>query len=76
MSKQISDREIDRILFKLHDILTLKERGAVKELLQEARGGGLYQEELKKKLLRLRNEYKISEAGRKAVEETIFSAAE
>ncbi len=72
MSKQLSDREIDEILFKLRDKLDFKERGYVKEMLQEARDGGLYQEELHKKLSKLRAEFKISEGDRSAIEQAIF----
>ena len=72
MVKQLSDREIDEVLFKLRDRLDFKERGYVKELLKEARDGGLYQEELHKKLAQLRAEHKISEGDRSAIEEAIF----
>ena len=72
MVKQLSDREIDEVLFKLRDRLDFKERGYVKELLKEARDGGLYKEELHKKLAQLRAEHKISEGDRSAIEEAIF----
>lgn len=72
MSKQLSDQEIDRILFKLRDRLDLKERGNVKEMLKQAREGGLYQEELHKALLKLRAEYKISSGDAEVIENAVF----
>lgn len=64
---------MDAILFKLHDVLTLHERGRVKDLLRAVRqGSGIYQEELHKALLKLHAEFKISEAGRQAVMEAVF----
>lgn len=72
MPKQLSDREIDEVLFKLRDKLDFKERSHVKEMLQGAREGGLYQEELHKELKRLRAAYKISEGDRAAIEAAIF----
>ncbi len=72
MSKQLSDREIDEVLFKLRDKLDFKEREHVKEMLKGAREGGLYQEELHKKLLQLRAEYKIGEGHAALIEQAIF----
>ena len=73
MSKQLSDREIDEILFKLRDKLDFKERAHVKETLKEAREGRLYREELHKKLLQLRAEYKIAEGHAALIEEAVFA---
>lgn len=73
MIKHLSDHEIEAILFKLHDVLNLEEREHVKHLLQEVRENGLYEEELHKKLLKLRAEFKISEHGRHAVMEALFN---
>ncbi|OGL65097.1 hypothetical protein A3B21_04395 [Candidatus Uhrbacteria bacterium RIFCSPLOWO2_01_FULL_47_24] len=72
MAKQLSDREINAILFKLRDKLDFKERAHVEELLKRAREGGLYKEELRKELLKLRAAFKISEGDRAAIEEAIF----
>lgn len=74
MSKQLSDREIDAILYKLRDRLGWKERAHVKALLQEERSGGLYEEELRKGLRKLRSGFKISEGDAAAVEEAVFGA--
>ena len=76
MAKQLSDREIDQILFKLRDKLDLKERQHVKEMLKSAREGGLYEQELHKELLKLRAAYKISEGDRAAIEDAIFGGHE
>ena len=72
MPKQLSDREIDAILFKLRERLGFKEREAVKALLKDARGGGLYREELKKDLRRLRADHQISSGDSDAIEQAIF----
>ena len=72
MSKQLSDQEIDRILFKLRDRLDFKEQGNVKEMLKRARSGGLYKEELHKELLRLRADCQISSGDTEAIEQAIF----
>ena len=72
MVKQISDQEIDRILFKLRDKLDFKEREQVKELLKDARHGGLYREELHKKLRYLREDFKIAEGHAALIENAIF----
>ena len=73
MSKQLSDREIDAILYKLRERLGFKERAHVKAMLEEERSGGLYEEELRKGLRKLRAEFKISEGDASAIEEVIFS---
>ena len=73
MAKQLSDREIDAILYKLRDRLGFKERAHVKAMLEEERSGGLYEEELRKGLRKLRAEFKISEGDASAIEEVIFS---
>ncbi|MDO8505463.1 MAG: hypothetical protein Q7S48_02725 [bacterium] len=72
MSKQLSDQEIDKILFKLRDRLDFKEHGNVKEMLKRAREGGLYREELHKELLRLRAHFKISSGDTEAIENAVF----
>ncbi len=72
MSKQLSDQEIDRILFKLRDKLDFKEHEHVKELLKAARHGGLYREELRKKLRHLREKFKIAEGHAALIEEAVF----
>jgi len=72
MSKQLSDREIDAILYKVRDRLDWKERAHIKEMLKAARGGGLYEEELKKELRRLRADYKISSGDSDAIMRAVF----
>lgn len=73
MSKQLSDREIDAILFQLRDRLGWKERKEIKAALREARyGGALYPEGVRKALRRLREGYKISSGDADAVEAAIF----
>lgn len=72
MPKQLSEREIDQILYKLRDRLELKERENIKELLRHARSGGLYREELHKALLKLRADFKISSGDTEAIENAIF----
>lgn len=72
MSKQLSDREIEEVLFRLRDKLDFKERERVREMLKSARHGGLYKEELHKELVRLRDAYKISESDHQAIEEAVF----
>jgi hypothetical protein len=73
MAKQLSDQEIDRILFKLRDKLDFKEHEQVKTLLKDTRHGvGIYREELHKALLKLRAEYKISSGDTEAIEQAVF----
>lgn len=72
MSKQLSDREIEQLLFSLRQKLDFKEREEVRELLRQARTGGLYHEELHKKLLRLRDERKLGAGDHHAIEEAVF----
>lgn len=72
MAKQLSDREIEEILFKLRERLDVHERERVREMLKSARHGGLYKEELHKELVRLRDAYKISESDHQAIEKAVF----
>ncbi|MBI2552316.1 hypothetical protein HYW17_03410 [Candidatus Uhrbacteria bacterium] len=72
MAKQLSDREINAILYKLRERLGWKEQAQVKELLKQARSGGLYEAELRKGLRKLRAEFKISEGDASAIEQAIF----
>lgn len=72
MAKQLSDREIEEILFKLKDRLDFKERDRVRQMLKDARQGGLYEQELHKELVKMRDSHLISESDHQAIEETIF----
>ena len=73
MVKQLSDREIEELLFKLRDKLGLKERENVRKMLKDARSGGLYEEEMRKELRRLRADFKISAGDADIIEQAIFS---
>lgn len=73
MPKQLSDQEIDRILFKLRERLDFKEQKNVREILRQARReGGIYPEELHKALVKARAEYQISSGDTAAIEEAVF----
>lgn len=74
MSKHLSDREIDQILYQLHERLDFKERDRVREMLRRAREGGLYEQELHKELVKMRDSHLISESDHQAIEEAIFGA--
>lgn len=73
MPQHLSDREIDELLYKLRERLDFKERAHIKEMLKSARkGGGLYRDELKKELYKLRAAYKISSGDADAIMRTVF----
>lgn len=73
MSKKIylTEEQIRR-LTNLVDTLSQKERDLVRDLLRRIKGDGIYEEELHRELLKLRQDFLISEVDMKKIEDVIF----
>jgi len=67
----LTDEQIRKLTLCI-DTLSQKERETVRDLLKRIKSDGIYEAELHRELLKLREEYLISEIDMKKIEQAIF----